>query len=75
VDEGKAEMKSLDARRKELEAQLITADEPPPLLHPGMARMYRSKVSQLPESWNNRRAAGKARDAFARSCGGYRADS
>ena len=37
VDEGKVEIKALDARRKELQAQLETADEPPPLLHPDMA--------------------------------------
>lgn len=47
VDEGKAEMKALDGRRKELEAQLKTADEPPPLLHPEMARIYRTKVTEL----------------------------
>lgn len=45
--EGKAEMKALDARRKELEVQLKAADEPPPLLHPSMADLYRSKVEQL----------------------------
>src|SRR5262245_59653809 len=47
VDEGKAEMKALDSRRKELEAQLKNADEPPPLLHPSMADLYRSKVEEL----------------------------
>ena len=47
VDEGKAEMKALDGRRRELEAQLKTTDEPPPLLHPGMARIYRTKVMEL----------------------------
>jgi site-specific DNA recombinase len=45
--EGKAEMKALDARRKELEVQLKAADEPPPLLHPSMADLYRSKVEGL----------------------------
>jgi site-specific DNA recombinase len=45
--EGKAEMKALDARRKELEVQLKAADEPPPLLHPSMADLYKSKVEQL----------------------------
>ena len=34
VDEGKAVIRALDARRKELQAQLESADEPPPLLHP-----------------------------------------
>jgi site-specific DNA recombinase len=47
VDEGKTEMKALDVRRKELEAQLKTAEEPPPLLHPSMADLYRSKVEEL----------------------------
>ena len=47
VDEGKAEIKTLDARRKALQAQLETADEPPPLLHPEMADLYRQKVTTL----------------------------
>jgi site-specific DNA recombinase len=47
VGEAKAEMKALDGRRKELEAQLKTADEPPPLLHPEMAHIYRTKVREL----------------------------
>jgi site-specific DNA recombinase len=47
VDEGKAEIKTLDARRKEAQAQLETADEPPPLLHPNMSKVYRTKVTQL----------------------------
>ncbi len=50
VDEGKVEMKALDGRRKELEAQLKTADEPPALLHPEMARIYRTKVTELAEA-------------------------
>jgi len=44
VDEGKAEIKVLDARRKELQAQLENAEEPPPLLHPEMAELYGQKV-------------------------------
>jgi DNA invertase Pin-like site-specific DNA recombinase len=47
VEEGKAEIKALDNRRKEIEAQLKTADEPPPLLHPSMADVYRNKVESL----------------------------
>lgn len=50
VDEGKAEMKALDARRKELQAQLENADEPPPLLHPEMAELYRQKVTTLAQA-------------------------
>jgi hypothetical protein len=43
VEEGKAEIKALDGRPKELPAQLESADEPPPLLHPEMAELYRQK--------------------------------
>ena len=43
-------MKALDARRKELRAQLETADEPPPLLHPEMAELYRQKVTTLAQA-------------------------
>ena len=46
-DEGKAEIKALDIRRKELQARLEAADEPPPLLHPEMASLYRQKVTTL----------------------------
>jgi len=50
VDEGKAEIKALDARRKELQAQLENADEPPPLLHPEMADLYRQNVTTLAQA-------------------------
>ncbi len=50
VDEGKAEIKALDARRKELQAQLENANEPPPLLHPEMADLYRQKVTTLAQA-------------------------
>lgn len=38
---------SLQERKEALLAQLATADEPPPLLHPSMADVYRSKVEEL----------------------------
>ena len=38
---------SLQERKEALLAQLATADEPPPLLHPSMADAYRSKVEEL----------------------------
>jgi hypothetical protein len=50
VDEGKAEIKALDGRRKELQAQLETANEPPPLLHPEMGELYRQKVTTLAQA-------------------------
>ena len=43
----KAEMDDLQARKNALLAPLATADEPPPLLHPSMGDLYRSKVEEL----------------------------
>ena len=43
----KAEWNGLQERKLALQAQLDTADEPPPLLHPSMADLYRSKVEEL----------------------------
>ena len=36
----KAERDALQERKTALQAQLESADEPPPLLHPGMAELY-----------------------------------
>ena len=41
------EMNANAARREALKAKLAAADEPPPLLHPEMARIYRAKVTEL----------------------------
>jgi hypothetical protein len=41
------EMNANAARREALKAKLAAAAEPPPLLHPEMARMYRTKVTEL----------------------------
>lgn len=43
----KAEWNGLQERKTTLQAQLTTADEPPPLLHPRMADLYKSKVEEL----------------------------
>ena len=43
----KDELIAIGNRRDELEAQLKVASEPPPLLHPSMADLYRSKVEEL----------------------------
>ena len=48
--EVKDEIISIAARRDELTKQVETADEPPPLLHPSMAELYRRKVTQLAEA-------------------------
>ncbi len=64
VDEGKAEMKALDARRKELQAQLENAEEPPPLLHPEMAELYRQKVTTLAQALKQRETRTAATEAL-----------
>jgi site-specific DNA recombinase len=64
VDEGKADMKALEARRKELQAQLETADEPPPLLHPEMAELYRQKVTTLAQALEHPETRTEASEAL-----------
>jgi|GEM_PF-6159562 hypothetical protein len=43
----KDELNANAARREQLEAQLAATEESPPLLHPEMARIYRTKVREL----------------------------
>ena len=43
----KAEWDALQERRTALQAKLDAADEAPPLLHPSMTDLYRSKVEEL----------------------------
>ncbi len=64
VDEGKAEMQALDTRRKELQAQLENADEPPPLLHPEIAELYRQKVTTLAQALEHPQTRTEATDAL-----------
>ena len=64
VEEGKVEIKALDARRKELQAQLETADDPPPLLHPEMAGLYRQKVTALAEALEHPETGTEASEAL-----------
>ena len=46
----KAKIETLEARKAELTAFLADAHEPPPLLHPNMAELYRQRVARLYES-------------------------
>ena len=48
--EVKDELIAIGQRRDVLEAQVKAANEPPPLLHPSMADLYRTKVQQLAEA-------------------------
>jgi hypothetical protein len=45
-----ARMQALERRREALEAELATAAEPEPRLHPGLAEVYRQKVATLQEA-------------------------
>ncbi len=45
--EVKDEIIAMAARREELKQMLRLADEPPPLLHPNLATLYREKVTAL----------------------------
>ncbi|UPJ84424.1 recombinase family protein [Bradyrhizobium sp. 183] len=44
------QMKELEARKEDLEKALAEAVEPPPLLHPNMAEIYRQRVTALYEN-------------------------
>jgi len=46
----KDELLALEERREELERQIATAEEPPPLLHPSLPEVYRQKVAALHEA-------------------------
>ncbi|MET4023205.1 hypothetical protein ABIB73_007234 [Bradyrhizobium sp. F1.4.3] len=47
------DMKRLEARKAVLKDQLANAEEPPPLLHPNMAEIYRQRIAALYESLQN----------------------
>jgi site-specific DNA recombinase len=59
-----AEMKRLETRKTELADRLATAEEPPPLLHPHMAEIYRQRISTLYESIQDERAKAEAAEIF-----------
>ncbi len=46
-------MLALEARRRDLERLLATAQEPPPLLHPKMADIYRKRIAELQTALGN----------------------
>jgi len=47
ASEVRDELSANAVRREELKAELAAAEEPPPLLHPGMADLYGQKVTAL----------------------------
>jgi hypothetical protein len=62
--EVKDEMIANAARREELKAKVAAADEPPPLLHPGMADLYRQKVTALAQALEFPETRTEAREAL-----------
>jgi len=44
------QMKDLENHKDELERMLAEADEPPPLLHPSLAEVYRTRIGTLSEA-------------------------
>ena len=59
----KAEMDALQVRKEALLAQLVTATELPPLLHPNMADLWRNEVTELREALTEDRCDPEALEA------------
>jgi DNA invertase Pin-like site-specific DNA recombinase len=58
------ELNANAARREQLEAQLAATEEPPPLLHPEMARIYRTKVRELANALQEPESRSEATEAL-----------
>ena len=64
ASEVRDELNANAARREELKARLAAADEPPPLLHPGMADLYRQKVTALAQALEHPETRTEASEAL-----------
>ena len=64
ASEVKDELRANAARRDELSAKLAAADDPPPLLHPGMAELYRQKVTDLAQALQHPDTRAEAAEAI-----------
>jgi site-specific DNA recombinase len=62
--EVKDRMAELQDRKEALIKQLEAASQPPPLLHPRMAEVYRSKVRQLAEGLQHEESRPEAAEAL-----------
>ncbi|WP_349253147.1 hypothetical protein [Bradyrhizobium sp. CIAT3101] len=58
------DMKRLEARKVEVREKLANGEEPPPLLHPNMAEIYRQRVAALYESLQSDDDKGEAAEVF-----------
>ncbi len=57
-----ARMKQLEARKRELQVFLADAEEPPPVLHPSMAIVYRQRVAALYDALQHEESRAPAAD-------------
>ena len=57
-----ARMKQLEARKRELQVFLAGAEEPPPVLHPSMAIVYRQRVGALYDALQHEASRAPAAD-------------
>jgi hypothetical protein len=64
ASEVRDELKANALRREALQAKVAAADEPPPLLHPEMARVYRTKVSELAKALQEPDSRSEATEAL-----------
>ena len=64
ASEVRDELTANAARREELKARLAAADAPPPLLHPEMAELYRTKVSTLAQALEQSETRAEATEAL-----------
>ena len=60
----KDELNANAARREQLEARLTATEEAPPLLHPEMARIYRTKVRELAKGLQEPESRSEATEAL-----------
>ena len=60
----KAEWNALQERKTVLQAKPESADEPTPLLHPGMAELYRQKVTDLARALEQPETSTEAAEAI-----------
>ncbi|WP_071675758.1 recombinase family protein [Nioella nitratireducens] len=60
----KDKAEKLEARKSQLSELLDNADEPPPLLHPNMARMYQDRIAKLCENLQSEEDRGTAVDVL-----------
>jgi site-specific DNA recombinase len=56
---------ALKARKAELAELLANAEEPPPVLHPNMAEIYRQRISALYERLQDAGARAEAAEVFS----------